>query len=73
MRDAYEEIRNFGRCDNTSIGSVIVTDLGIIFSDNTIPADVGKSAKFFAVSVSYRAQRNFHSSVATGYPCVPGK
>ena len=73
MRNVYEEIRNFGRCDNTSVGSVIVTDLGSIFSGNTIPADVGKSAEFFAVSISHRTQCDFHSPTATGYPSVPRK
>lgn len=73
MRGTYEEIRNFGRCDHTSVGSVIVTDLGSIFSGNTIPADIGKSAEFFAVSIGHRTQCDFHSSSAAGYPRIPGK
>jgi hypothetical protein len=73
VRATYEEIRDFGRRDNTSVGSVIVTDLGGIFSGNTIPADVGKSAKFFAVSISHRTRCNFHSPTATDYPRVSRK
>lgn len=73
VRGAYEEIRNFGRCDNTSLGSVIATDLGSIFSVNTIPADGGKRAEFFAVSIGHRTQRDFYSPTAAGYPRVPGK
>ena len=73
MRAIYEEIRNFGKCDNTSVGSVIVTDLGGIFSGNTIPADVVKSAEFFAVSNNHRACCNFRSPTATDYPRVSRK
>ena len=66
----YEKNRNCGRRNTASVGGIIVTNLGGIFSDNTIPAEVGKSAKFFAVSISHCTQCDFHSSPATGYPRV---
>ena len=73
MRGTYEEIRNFGRCDNTAVGGVIATDLGSIFSVNTISTDIGKSAEFFAVSIGHCTQCDFHSSTAAGYPRFSGK
>lgn len=70
MGATYEEIRNLGRRDITSVGGAVVTHLDGIRWKNGTPADLVEGPEFFAVPNNHCAWCNFRSSTAARYPRV---